>query len=113
VHHVAGALARRRWARDARRLRRGRVLEAGTLAITSPSDGATVRTPFAVAVAVSGFKLQIAAQAESGVGHLHVIDDHPCIAPGNPIPVDDRHIHLWQGRASLNSTCRRASNPLR
>jgi hypothetical protein len=70
-----------------------------TLAITSPSDGATVRPPFAVAVAVSGFKLQLAAQAESGVGHLHVIIDHPCIPPGKPIPAGDQYIHLWRGES--------------
>jgi hypothetical protein len=70
-----------------------------TLRITQPRDGATVEDPVAVSVAVTGFKLQVAAPAENGVGHLHVIVDEPCIAAGQGIPVDDDHIHLWHGES--------------
>ncbi len=74
--------------------------ESPTLTLTEPTDGATVSSPVRVAARVTGFELAIAGAVEDGAGHLHVIVDDCCVAPGQAIPTDDQDIHLWRAETS-------------
>lgn len=52
----------------------------------SPSDGDTVTSPFTVVLAAEGIALTPAGIPAVGEGHLHVMADIGCYAPGASIP---------------------------
>ena len=82
-------------ASDALAFRSGRP----SIDIVAPADGARVRSPLQMEVAVDDFRLAPSGRTVDGEGHLHVIVDLPCLPPGSQIPKDDRSIHIGDGSA--------------
>lgn len=68
----------------------------------SPTDGATVESPFRVEMAAEGVEVRPAGTMEEGTGHMHILIDTPFIPPGEVIPNDERHLHYGDG--SLSAT---------
>jgi hypothetical protein len=73
---------------------------ASSVAFTEPTDGASVSNPVKVVFAAKGFKLEPAGEVHSDAGHLHVMVDVPCLAPGEMIPKDAQHLHFGKGQTS-------------
>ncbi len=74
--------------------------EAGepSVAFVAPTDGASVSNPVVVEFAAEGFTLEPAGEVHEGAGHLHVMVDVPCLAPGETIPRDAQHVHFGKGQ---------------
>lgn len=68
-----------------------------SVSIDSPEDGATVQSPVQVQVAADGFTVEPAGEAREGAGHLHLMVDTGCLAPGETIPEDESHRHFADG----------------
>jgi hypothetical protein len=68
-----------------------------SVSISSPEDGATVESPFAVSMEADGFTIEPAGEVREGGGHLHLMVDTGCLAPGEKIPEDSGHLHLGDG----------------
>lgn len=66
----------------------------------SPADGATVSSPLPVVMLAENFTVEAAGEVHSGAGHLHVIVDAECVAPGSAIPKDETHLHFGDGSTS-------------
>lgn len=64
---------------------------------TSPQDNTTVENPIQIAADIWHVTLEPAGAAREGFGHLHLIVDAPCVAPGEVIPNSELHIHLDSG----------------
>ena len=62
------------------------------VSFTSPADGATVASPVHVKLAAENFTVEPAGAVSAGAGHLHIMVDTPCVAPGHALA-------LWQGPA--------------
>ena len=71
--------------------------EPASVSITSPEDGATVASPFLVAMSAEGFTVEPAGEVADGAGHFHLIVDAGCVAAGETIPADETHVHLDDG----------------
>jgi hypothetical protein len=69
-----------------------------SVAFASPEDGASVSNPVQVEFTATGFALEPAGEVHQGAGHLHVMVDTPCVAPGKPIPKDAQHLHFGKGQ---------------
>lgn len=67
------------------------------MSIASPEDGATVESPFGVSMAADGFTIEPAGEVREGAGHLHLMVDTDCLAPGETIPEDEAHLHFGDG----------------
>jgi hypothetical protein len=67
--------------------------------ITSPADGAAVKSPVTVTFAIEGMTLAPAGVNDPGTGHHHLLVDAGMPAPDQPIPKDANHIHYGQGQA--------------
>jgi hypothetical protein len=67
------------------------------VSITSPENGATVRSPFGLSTEADGFTIEPAGQVRAGAGHLHLMVDTGCVAPGEAIPEDAQHLHFGDG----------------
>jgi hypothetical protein len=63
-----------------------------------PADGATVSGPVNVKLAAENFTIEPAGEVKAGAGHLHIMVDTDCIAPGVIVPKDDAHLHYGQGQ---------------
>jgi hypothetical protein len=70
----------------------------GRVSITEPLDGATVASPVRVKMAAENFKVEPAGPVAAGHGHLHILVDTPCVAAGQVIPKDDKHLHYGKGQ---------------
>jgi hypothetical protein len=68
------------------------------VAITSPANGATVKSPVTVTFAIEGMTLAPAGTNEPGTGHHHLLVDTGLPALDQPIPKDANHIHYGQGQ---------------
>jgi hypothetical protein len=68
----------------------------GVPQIVAPTNGATVQGPvtlrFRFAAAPTGSALR-----KPAAGHVHLLIDSAPPAPGEPVPVDDTHIHFMGG----------------
>lgn len=69
---------------------------------TSPADGATVAGPVHVTLGAENFTVEPAGEVKTGAGHLHIMVDTPCIAPGAVIPKDDQHLHYGQAQVEAD-----------
>lgn len=69
-----------------------------SVALAAPTDGAAVSNPVAVEFTVAGFTLEPAGEIHEGAGHLHVMVDVPCLAPGEAVPKDAQHVHFGKGQ---------------
>ncbi len=63
-----------------------------------PADGATVAGPVNVKLAAENFTIEPAGEVKAGAGHLHIMVDTDCVAPGVIVPKDDAHLHYGQGQ---------------
>jgi len=68
------------------------------VSFTSPADGATVASPVHVKLAAENFIVEPAGAVKAGAGHLHIMVDTPCVAPGQVITKDAQHVHYGQGQ---------------
>lgn len=69
-----------------------------SVAFAGPSNGTSVTNPVQMKFSTVGFELEPAGEVSEGHGHLHVMVDVPCIAPGQPIPKDAQHVHFGKGQ---------------
>jgi hypothetical protein len=69
-----------------------------TVAITSPANGAVVKSPVTVTFAITGMTLAAAGTNEANTGHHHLLVDADIPALDQPIPKDDRHLHYGQAQ---------------
>lgn len=71
---------------------------------TEPKGGASVSAPVTVKMGAENFTVEPAGEVKEGRGHLHIMVDTDCVAPGEVIPKDDSHLHYGQGQmeASLD-----------
>jgi hypothetical protein len=60
-------------------------------------DGQTVASPVNVIMQAEKFTIEPAGDVHDGAGHLHIMVDAPCLAPGEVIPKDDSHRHFGDG----------------
>jgi len=65
---------------------------------TSPADGATVSSPVHVTLSAENFTVEPAGEVKTNAGHLHIMVDTDCLAPGVIIPKDDQHLHYGQAQ---------------
>ncbi len=68
----------------------------------SPIDGTTVSNPVKITMGADNFVVEPAGNVRAGAGHLHILVDTDCIAAGQRIPRDDRHLHYDQGQLEAN-----------
>lgn len=71
---------------------------------TQPLDATTVGREVTVTAAVEHLRLQPAGEVVDGAGHLHLMVDAPCLAPGQAIPRDAGHVHLGDGGTTTTLT---------
>lgn len=71
-----------------------------TISFGSPKNGDTVTSPFKVVMKASGIKVRVAGEAvdETTSGHHHLLVNVGPIPKGQPIPVDDSHIHYGKAQ---------------
>ena len=63
-----------------------------------PQAGATVASPVHVVMAAENFTVEPAGEVKPGAGHLHIVVDGECAAPGDAVPKDDTHLHFGKGQ---------------
>lgn len=62
------------------------------------ADGAKVKSPLEVCMAVKGVQVEPAGEVRKGYGHHHILVDVPLPADLTvPIPKDEAHIHMGDG----------------
>jgi hypothetical protein len=66
--------------------------------ITSPANGATVKSPVTVQFAIEGMTLAAAGTSEPNTGHHHILIDTPLPALDQPIPKNVGHVHFGQAQ---------------
>ncbi len=66
---------------------------AASVSFVEPKDGAEVIGAVAVKMAATGFTIEPAGEVKPGAGHFHIMIDTDCVAPGEVIPKDDKHMH--------------------
>ena len=69
---------------------------------TEPAEGATVTETVTFHMDAQNFIIEPAGIVQEGVGHLHLMLDTDCIAPGDTIPRDGQHIHLGNGQQEIS-----------
>ena len=62
------------------------------------SNGTTFDAPFPIQMAVENLTLEPAGEVKPGYGHLHIMVNQPCVAPGEVIIKDATHLHYGQGQ---------------
>ncbi len=65
---------------------------------TNPADGAIVASPVRVTLSAEQFTVEPAGEVKAGAGHLHIMVDTACVAPGQIITKDEQHLHYGQGQ---------------
>lgn len=72
------------------------------MAILSPRNGDEVSSPVKVVMAIEGMTLAPAGDAKPDSGHHHLLIDTPVPTDlSQPIPKDDKHIHLGQAQTEV------------
>jgi hypothetical protein len=66
--------------------------------ITSPANGAVVKSPVTVTFAIEGMTLAAAGVNDPNTGHHHVLVDADIPALDQPIPKDANHVHFGQAQ---------------
>ncbi len=62
-------------------------------------NGTTFDAPFPIQMAVENLTLEPAGEVKPGHGHLHIMVNQPCVAPGAVIIKDAAHLHYGQGQS--------------
>ena len=75
---------------------------AQSVAFFDPLDGATVSSPFEVAMAATGLVVEPSGEVNEGAGHFHILVDTDFIAAGEIIPTDEQHLHFGQGQTTTS-----------
>ena len=82
------------------------VVEEGAAApsvrFAEPADGATVSSPFEVAMEATGLVVEPSGEINEGAGHFHILVDTEFIAAGEVIPTDDQHLHYGKGQTAIS-----------
>lgn len=78
--------------------------DSPSVAFLDPANGAVVKSPVPLKLAAFNFTVEPAGEVHEGAGHLHVMVDAPCVAPGQAIPKDDQHVHLGTGQTETELT---------
>lgn len=68
------------------------------VSITSPANGATVKSPVTIAFAIEGMTLAPAGTSDPNTGHHHVLIDTGLPPLDQPIPKDASHVHFGQAQ---------------
>ncbi len=71
---------------------------APTVRFAQPDDGATVSSPFEVAMEATGLVVEPSGEINDGAGHFHILVDTDFVAAGEVIPTDDQHLHYGKGQ---------------
>ena len=71
---------------------------------TEPADGAEVIGAVRVKMAATDFTIEPAGEVKAGAGHFHIMVDTDCIAPGQVIPNDDKHLHYGKAQTEAELT---------
>jgi hypothetical protein len=66
--------------------------------ITSPANGATVKSPVTVKFAIAGMTLAPSGTNEPNTGHHHLLIDTDLPPLDQPMPRDAGHLHFGQGQ---------------
>jgi hypothetical protein len=69
-----------------------------TVGFVTPEDGASVTSPFRVAMEVGGLEIAPAGELMPGTGHHHIVIAADLPPAGLPIPTDAQHLHFGQGQ---------------
>lgn len=78
---------------------------AGAVAyIISPTNGATVKSPFTVRFGLKGMGVAPAGVTNANTGHHHLIIDADTPPDNMPIPNDDKHRHFGAGQTEVELT---------
>jgi hypothetical protein len=72
------------------------------VAITSPANGATVKSPVKVTFAIEGMTLAPAGTADPNSGHHHLLIDTDLPALDQPIPKDANHVHFGKAQTEAD-----------
>lgn len=72
--------------------------EGASVAILSPRQGDTARSPVRVVFDVQGMSLAPAGDATPATGHHHLLVDVTEFEPDRPLPADERHLHFGKAQ---------------
>ena len=82
------------------------VVEEGAAApsvrFAEPADGATVSSPFEVAMEATGLVVEPSGEINGGAGHFHILVDTDFIAAGEVILTDEQHLHYGKGQTTVS-----------
>jgi Domain of unknown function (DUF4399) len=65
------------------------------------ANGAHVKSPVLVQFGLSGMGIAPAGSTNPGTGHHHLIVDADTPPAGQPIPMDDKHLHYGRGQTEM------------
>jgi hypothetical protein len=74
------------------------------VSFVEPEDGAQVIGAVKVKMAATNFTIEPAGEVKPGAGHFHIMVDTDCIAPGQVIPKDDKHLHYGMAQTEAELT---------
>lgn len=74
---------------------------APSLTVVQPVDGAVVTSPVRIDVTTENLRLSPAGRTRDGEGHLHVLIDRGCMAPGVVIPEGRWAIDVDDGSSAV------------
>jgi hypothetical protein len=77
---------------------------AQTVSFVEPSDGAVVSSPFKVKFSVAGMDIKPAGDTTANTGHHHLLINLTSVKVGDPILVDDKHMHFGKGQTETTLT---------
>ena len=79
-----------------------------------PKDGATVSGKFKVKMGLEGMTIKKAGEKVDDMtsGHHHLIIDGAAIPAGQPIPMDEKHIHFGLGQTETEITLPKGDHTL-
>lgn len=72
--------------------------EGASVAILSPRNGDTVKSPVRVVFDIQGMSLAPAGDATPGTGHHHLLIDVTDFDPNLPVLTDERHMHFGKAQ---------------
>ncbi|OYU46076.1 MAG: rod shape-determining protein RodA [Burkholderiales bacterium PBB4] len=64
----------------------------------APADNATVTSPFKVKFGLEGMKIGPLGDMTDKTGHHHLIINSEATKAGDPVPVDEKHLHFGKGQ---------------
>lgn len=72
--------------------------------ITSPANGAIVKSPVKVTMAVHGMEINPAGPLKEGTGHHHLVIDTIPPPAGVAVPADTQNLHYGKGQTEAELT---------